>query len=131
VQLLEQRVAVGSPVTLTFGAEERVQLQRTTVEEVRRRDGLFGTSQRFGFSYVFDVISHADAPLQVELAEHVPLSELEEIKVELDTQSAKIFQVGAADGIARTVVDLAPRQARAIALKYDVQLPGSFDTSGL
>ena len=79
-----ERVAQGAPFELTFGIEEGLRVERQVVEEVKKDEGLFGGKKRFRYAYRFEVANYRKAPEEVELAEHIPVSELDDVKVELD-----------------------------------------------
>ncbi|NMO14551.1 mucoidy inhibitor MuiA family protein [Pyxidicoccus fallax] len=126
-----ERVAKGSPFELTFGLEEGLRVKRTVVEEVQKPKGLFGGKQRFRYAYRFQLTNHRARQETVELSEHVPVSELEDVKVELEPESTAGYTLAAEDGIATWKVALAPGQERTVDLVFHVDAPSSYDTGGL
>ncbi|MBZ4420736.1 mucoidy inhibitor MuiA family protein [Myxococcus sp. RHSTA-1-4] len=125
------RVAKGAPFELTFGLEEGLRVKRTVVEEVQRPKGLFGGKQRFRYAYRFQLTNLRERPETVELSEHIPVSELEDVKVELEPESTAGYTLAAEDGIATWKVKLAPGQERTVDLLFHVDAPSSYDTGGL
>lgn len=126
-----ERVARGAPFELSFGLEEGLRVKRTVVEEVQRPAGLFGGKQRFRYAYRFQLTNLRARPEQVELSEHVPVSELEDVKVELGPESTAGYALAAEDGIATWKVALAPGQERTVDLVFHVDVPSSYDARGL
>jgi len=126
-----ERVAQGAPFELTFGLEEALRVKRITLEEVARPEGLFGGKQRFRYVYRFQLTNLRKQPAQVELSEHVPISELDDVTVELETASTAGYTLDAADGIATWKVQLAPGERRDVDLAFRVDAPSSYETGSL
>ena len=126
-----ERVAQGAPFELTFGIEESLRADRQVVEEVEREKGLFGGTRRFRYAYRFEVANYRKSPEELELAEHLPVSELDDVKVELDTKkTAAGYTLDAADGIATWKLKLAPAEKRELSLTFYVDVPSSYDSGG-
>jgi uncharacterized protein (TIGR02231 family) len=125
-----ERVAQGAPFELTFGIEEGLRVERQVVEEVARDAGLFGGKRRFRYAYRLEVANYRKAPEELEVAEHIPVSELEDVKVELDTKKTTAgYALDAADGIATWKLKLAPAEKRTVDLAFHVEVPSSYDSS--
>ncbi len=125
------RVPQGGLFHLTFGVEESVRVKRIVVEEVKRDTGLFGGNRRFRFDYRFDLANYGGRAADVELAEHVPVSELDDVKVEFDAETSKGYQLNAADGIATWKVKLAAAEKKKLELAFHVDVPSAYDSGGL
>ncbi len=123
-----ERVPEGGAFHLTFGIDDAVRVRRTVLEEVQREAGLFGGKRRFKYGYRFELASYATKPREVELAEHVPVSELEDVRVEIQPSTTKGYALGRDDGIATWKVSLAPQEKRAVELRFFVEVPSSYDT---
>ncbi|KFE71301.1 mucoidy inhibitor MuiA family protein [Hyalangium minutum] len=127
-----ERVAQGAPFELTFGIEEGLRVERQVVEEVARDTGLFGGKRRFRYAYRFEVANYRKTPEQLEVSEHIPVSELEDVKVELDAKKTTAgYALDAADGIATWKLPLAPAEKRTVELVFHVDVPSSYDSGGL
>lgn len=126
-----ERVAQGAPFELTFGLEEGLRVKRTVVEEVQRPKGLFGGRQRFRYAYRFELTNLRARPEKVELSEHIPVSELDDVKVELEQESTAGYTLASEDGIATWKVALAPGERRTVDLVFHVDAPSSYDTGSL
>lgn len=127
-----ERVAQGAPFELTFGIEEGLRVERQVVEEVARDTGLFGGKRRFRYAYRFEVANYRKSPEELEVAEHLPVSELEDVKVELDAKKTTAgYALEPADGIATWKLRLAPAEKRTVDLVFHVDVPSSYDSGGL
>ena len=67
----------------------------------------------------------------VELSEHVPVSELDDVKVELEPESTVGYTLAANDGIATWKVPLAPGEQRTVDLAFHVDAPSDYDTGAM
>ncbi len=124
-----ERVAQGAPFELTFGFEESLRAERHVVEEVKREESLFGGKRRFRYAYRFEVANYRKGPESLELAEPIPVSELDDVKVELDTKkTAAGYTLDAEDGIASWKLTLAPAEKRTVELVFHVDVPSSYDS---
>lgn len=123
-----ERIGQGERFTLTFGIEDRVKVKREIVEEVARDRGFLGPSRRRRYGYRFQISSYLPRADVVELAEHVPVSELADIKVGLDGQTTPGYELRAPDGIVTWRLPLQPGARRDLALRYYIEVPASYDT---
>ncbi len=130
-QSLEQ-VPQGGAFELTFGLEESLRVERVVVEEIARTEGLFGGRRRFRYVYRFNLANYRERPEVVEVAEHIPVSELDDVKVELDSEKTTGgHALEAMDGIVSWKVTLAPAEQRSVDLAFHVDVPSSYDMGGL
>lgn len=122
------RIGQGERFTLTFGIEDRVKVKREIIEEVARDRGFLGPSRRRRYGYRFQISSYLARADAVELSEHVPVSEIADIKVGLDGQTTPGYELRGPDGIITWRVPLKPGARRDLALRYHVEVPASYDT---
>lgn len=125
------RVPEGGLFHLTFGLEESLRVQRTVLEEVQREAGLFGGKRRFRYGYRFELANFGPRPAEVELTEHVPVSELEEVRVEIGPKTTGGYQLKSPEGIASWRLKLSPSEKRKVELSFHLEVPSSFDSAGL
>lgn len=126
-----EHVPQGGAFQLTFGLEESLRVERVVVEEVARDEGLFGGHRRFRYGYRFKVSNFRNRPEVVELAEHIPVSELDDVKVALGEKTTAGHTLDAADGIVSWKLTLAPAEQRDVELSFHVDVPSSYDMGGL
>ncbi|WNZ63209.1 mucoidy inhibitor MuiA family protein [Myxococcus sp. MxC21-1] len=126
-----EHVAQGAPFELTFGVEEGLRVERRVVEELQRPKGLFKDTQRFRYAYQFTLNNLRAHPEVVELSEHFPVSELEDVKVELEPETTAGYTLQSNDGIATWKVKLAPGEKRTVDFAFHVDAPSHYETKGL
>ncbi len=119
------RVAAGERFELSFGLVDRLKVKRTVLEEISRDRGIFGTSRRVRYGYRFEVESYLPAAEEIELQEHIPVSELDDVKVSLDAKATPGYALNAPDGIVTYKLRLTPGEKRAVELHYYVDAPAS------
>ncbi|QDF02522.1 mucoidy inhibitor MuiA family protein [Myxococcus xanthus] len=126
-----EHVAQGAPFELTFGVEEGLRVERRVVEELQRPKGLFKDTQRFRYAYQFTLNNLRAHPEEVELSEHFPVSELEDVKVALEPETSAGYTLQSSDGIATWKVKLTPGEKRTLDFAFHVDAPSSYETKGL
>lgn len=119
-------VPAGGRFQLSFGLEERLRVRRVVIDEIARDRGVFGSIRRHNYAYRFEVESYLDHPDELEVAEHIPVSELADIQVSLDPAQSAGWKLEAQDGIATFRQALRPGEKRALVLRYSVDVPSSY-----
>ncbi len=122
------RVPEGGPVTLTFGVEDTVRLKRVVVEELKRDVGLFNGKKRFSYGYRFELANYGKAAADVEVADGLPVSELDDVTVSIEPKTTGGYRLDPQDGIAKWKVALRPGDKKNVELLYKVDVPNSYDT---
>jgi uncharacterized protein (TIGR02231 family) len=125
------RVAEGAVFHLTFGIEESLRVKRTVLEEVKRDTGLFNGNRRYHYSYYFELANYGAKATELEVSDHFPVSEMDDVKVELEPQTTAGYQVNAQDGVATWKVKLNPTDKKKVVLAFYVDIPSSYDSGGL
>jgi uncharacterized protein (TIGR02231 family) len=126
-----ERVAEGATFHLTFGIEESVRVKRIVVEEIQRDKGFFGTTRRFNFSYRFELGNYLPRGEELEVSDHIPVSELDDVKVAIDGKSTGGYELRADDGIVIWRVKMKSGEKRNVDLAFHVDVPSSYDTGSL
>jgi uncharacterized protein (TIGR02231 family) len=126
-----ERVAQGAPFTLTFGVDDSVRVKRTTLEELKRDTGVFNDKKRFSYAYRFELANYGKASLEVSLADHLPVSELDDITVAVSEKTTAGYQLNAPDGIAQWKVSLRPGEKKTVEFAFRVDVPTSYELGGL
>src|SRR5262249_38226000 len=88
-----QRVAGGAAFHLTFGIDDAVRVKRVVVEEVERDKNFLGLTRRFHYKYRYELANYQAGAQELELSDHIPVSELDDVKVALDDQTSGGYQV--------------------------------------
>ncbi len=126
-----ERVAEGAPFHLTFGIDDSVRIKRITVEEIERDKNFLGLTRRFHYKYRYELANYLAGPQELEMSDHLPVSELDDVKVAFDEQTSGGYQLRADDGIVTWKVKLAPGEKRNLMLAFHVDVPSSYDSGGM
>ncbi len=127
-----ERVAQGGAFELTFGLEDSLKVKRIPLEEVKRETGLFNQKQRFRYVYRIEVVNHGRTPEELEIVERIPVSELEDVIVEVEKEKTTSgYELKGPDGLVVWKVKLKPAEERKLELAFHVDVPGSYETGGL
>jgi uncharacterized protein (TIGR02231 family) len=122
-----ERVAVGDRFLLTFGVEESMKVKRTVVAEVQRSEGVFGGMRHHRYEYKLEVANYLGQPQQLEISEQVPLSELDDVKVVVDSRTTAGYSHNREDGLLTWTLPLAPGAKRELVLAFRIEAPSSYD----
>ncbi|MFN7135268.1 MAG: mucoidy inhibitor MuiA family protein, partial [Myxococcales bacterium] len=87
-----ERVPQGGLAKLTFGVEERLKVKRVVVEEISKDTGLIRQRKRFRYAYRIELANWSRTPMQLELVERVPVSELEDVEVAIDEKTTAGYE---------------------------------------
>jgi len=123
-----ERVPQGGRFHLTFGIEEGLRVKRAVVQEMQVDSGLFNSARRYHYDYRFELANHRPGEQVVELSEHIPVSELEDVTVALEEKTTAGYELKPADGLVTWKVKLAPGETKTLELIYRVDVPASYGT---
>ncbi len=125
------RTARGAKIKLAFGLDEDVQVHRVVLEEEKKDPGFFSGTRKLLYGYRFELASTAKEPLTLEVQDHVPVSELDDVKVVLEPQTTPGYQLARDDGLVTWQVPLQPGEKKNVELHFTVEIPSKYDSSGL
>ncbi|QSQ17012.1 DUF4139 domain-containing protein [Myxococcus landrumensis] len=111
--------------------EEGLRVKRSTVGEEVQSKGLLGGKHRFRYVYRFELTNLRTNAETVVLSEHIPVSELDDVTVEVEPVTTAGFTVGKEDGIAVWKLALAPGEKRTVELAFHVDAPSRYSTLGM
>ena len=107
-------------------------MKRIVKEELKKQEGLFGQRNRFRYAYAFELGNYRSKPETIELTEHVPVSELDDVSVEVEKDKTTAgYEMKAEDGLARWKIQLAPGEKKQVDLAFHVDVPSSYESGGL
>ncbi len=119
--------AIGERFRLTFGIEEAIAVKRVVLEELQRQAGLFGGMRHHRFAYRFEIGNYLQRADEIEVSDHVPVSELDDIKVVIDGKTTGGYSLEPTDGIVTWRLRLQPGERRNVELVYRVEVPASYE----
>lgn len=111
-------VAKGEPFELGFGPDDAVRVRRK-LDEKRDRTPLIGT-QKIERSVRLYLSNLSDETKEVTVLERVPVSEVDEIEIQL-TEGAPEWTHGRRDGFLRRKVLLAARETKEVRFAYEIR----------
>lgn len=121
-----ETVASGARFTLSFGVEERLRSERVVVEERQHDTGLLGNATRRVYAYRFHLANHLGRAVEIELTDHIPVSEMKDVTVTVDPQTSPGYSIAASDGIVAWPVKLAAGEERALDLAFRIDVPSDY-----
>jgi uncharacterized protein (TIGR02231 family) len=126
-----ERVAQGAAFSLTFGLEDSIRVKRTVVEELKKDAGLFNSKKRFTYAYRFELANYGRGPVDVTVADHLPVAEVNDIDIALTEKTTAGAQVNKVSGVATWKVPLKAQEKRTLDFGFRVDVPTSYDMGGL
>src|SRR5213078_414292 len=111
--------------TVGLVVEAGVHVQRLVLTEADASAGWFGGARRHRFAYRFTLASHLPRAETVELTDHLPVSELEDVEVVLEPATTP-HHARDPDGLIRWPVRLLPGATATVDLAFRVEIPGRY-----
>lgn len=113
------------PVRLGFGADDRVKIERTIVSRTEGSAGLIATSKTDQRDYKTSVRNGHDVAVRVAIEDQLPVSEIDDVKVELLPGSMPPTErdVRNRRGVVAWSFELGPGEARDIKFGWRVRWP--------
>jgi uncharacterized protein (TIGR02231 family) len=125
------QIAEHDDVKLAFGLDEAVKVKRVVLREQSSQTGLFGSSRRLDYAYRVELNAAGSTPVKVEVQEHIPVSELDDVKVTVGKETSEGAQVSAVDGLLTWLVPLQPGEKKNIELHFSIDITSSYESGGL
>ena len=112
-------------VRLGFGADDRLKVTRTTVRKNEGSAGIISSAKTDEREFKITLRSGHDRPIRVVVEDRIPVSETDDIKVELLPVTTAPSERDARDrrGVLAWNLDLAPADAKEIKLGWRVRWP--------
>ncbi|HZS37011.1 MAG TPA: mucoidy inhibitor MuiA family protein [Polyangia bacterium] len=126
-----ERVAEGEPFHLTFGVDDAVRVKRVVLQEVQRDAGFLGSTRRFWFQYRYELANYQSRDQELEISDHVPVSELKDVKVYIDAKTTGGYDNRAEDGIVTWRLKLKAGEKRNVELAFHIDAPSSYDSGSM
>ena len=112
-----------------FGPDRRVSVAREDVRQQREESG-FGRSQSITYRSTLVVRNNRAQAVRVSLTDRVPVSDDEDIKVEIDDANP-LPDVRQSNGVVVWKLELAPGETKKIPFTYTVSWPSDVQVQGL
>ncbi|NCS95358.1 MAG: mucoidy inhibitor MuiA family protein [Leptospira sp.] len=117
----------GQKALIGFGVDRSVDFERS-VKTFKENSGTISSNLTFHTNIELEVTNRSDKLQSISILERIPISEVEEVEVELmdDTSKGNIIET---NGIIRWDVEFKPREKKKFILHYKVKTPSNFPSS--
>jgi len=112
-------------VRLGFGADDRIKIARSTVRQVEGSAGIINSAKTERREYKTSIRNGHDAPMRVVIEDQAPVSEIDDVKVELlpATTPPTEKDVRNRRGVMAWSLEVAPGEAKEIRIAWRVRWP--------
>jgi uncharacterized protein (TIGR02231 family) len=121
----------GGELTLAFGADARVEVERRVLERRHETAGLVSKDDVWRYRTRISVKNRWGAPVALKLLDLVPVSREKEIEVELLDGTAPAREDPERPGVRIHELQLAPREEKVLEIRYRVRFPRGMAVAGL
>jgi hypothetical protein len=121
-----------SELTLPFGIDNRIDVERTLLPQERSREGITGKDRRIAYAFRTTLKNLRDRKVRVVLEDRVPVSEDERVRVERGRQTTPGFaEDPERPGVLLWTIEMSPGESRDVLLEYAVRFPRDLVLPGL
>ncbi|RJP15642.1 MAG: mucoidy inhibitor MuiA family protein [Candidatus Abyssobacteria bacterium SURF_5] len=124
-------VAPNEEVTLGFGTDEALTVEREELVRKEDESRVFGTRKEHYFKNKITVTNHKKKAVTLELVDQVPASQHEDIRITGIEFSVKPSEFNRDTGIVKWNLSLGPGEKREIIIEFTVVHPLDMDVLGL
>ena len=122
---------VGEPMEVSLGIDEELKVERKTLDERDQSAGLLSSTKHIVRAYRTTITNRAGGTETVELRENIPVSQIDDVKVELVAkQTTPGYELDARRGFVTWSVPLKSGEWRYIDLGYAIHLPDAWQVNG-
>ncbi len=125
------RTARGAKIKLALGIDENVQVHRVVLEEEKKSPGFLSSTRKLLYGYRFQLANAASKPVALEVCDQIPVSELNDVKVDLGEGTTAGYRLAKDDGMLTWNVRLKPGEKKNVDLRFTVEIPSKYDASAL
>jgi uncharacterized protein (TIGR02231 family) len=125
-QELHDEVPIGARLVVSFGVEDRVRVSRLVVRELERAAGLFSGARHHLFAYRFHVANHLAGPEEIEVVDHIPISQLDDVSVLVEPATTRGYTLEPRDGTVTWRLSLRSGEEKAFELAFRVEVPSAY-----
>lgn len=122
----QERVAQGQTFAVTLGVEDNLKVRHETIKQSEKVTGLVSKTNERHYAHRFYVSNYLRQAANIEVKDQVPVSELDDVKVVVDYNKTKGFNLDKDDGILTWNVYLKPNESKEIDLAYRIEIPGDY-----
>jgi len=121
---------VGAPFEVSLGIDEELKVERKTLDDKDKPSGFLSSTKHMFHGYRNKLTNRAAGPETVELRENLPVSKIDDVKVELLKTTTGGYQLDAARGFVTWTINLVNGEWRNVDLGYAIHLPDDWQVPG-
>jgi hypothetical protein len=121
---------VGAPFEISLGIDEELKVERKTLDDKDKGAGFLSSTKQIVRGYRTKLTNRAGGPETIELREQIPVSKIDDVKVELLKTTSAGYQLDAARGFVTWSLNLVNGEWRNVDIGYVIRLPDSWQVPG-
>jgi len=122
---------VGAPFEVSLGIDEELKVERKTLDDKDQGAGFLSSTKHIFRGYRNKLTNRAAGPETVELRESIPVSKIDDVKVELLAKTTTAgYQLDAARGFVTWTIKLVNGEWRNVDIGYAIHLPDDWQVPG-
>ncbi len=122
---------VGAPFEISLGIDEELKAERKTLDDKDKSSGFLSSTKHIFHGTRTKLTNRAGGPETIELRENIPVSKIDDVKVELLAKPTTAgYKLDAARGFITWTVTLVNGEWRNIDLAYAIHLPDNWQVPG-
>jgi uncharacterized protein (TIGR02231 family) len=122
---------VGEPLEVSLGIDDELKIERKTLDDRDRDASFLSSTKHMARSYRLILTNRAATAETVELRENIPVSQVDDVKVELDARRTTAgYTLDARRGFLTWPVSLGSGEGRTLDLAYEIHLPDAWVVPG-
>ena len=123
-------LGVGAPFEISLGVDDELQVKSSTLDDKDVAAGFFSSTKHLVRAHRTRLTNQAAGPETIELREQIPVSKIEDVRVELlGKATSGGYQLDGPRGFVTWSVRLVRGEWRDVDLGYAIHLPDSWDVS--
>ncbi len=120
----------GEPMEVSLGIDEELHVERKTLTDRDRGAGFLSSTKHLARAYRITVKNRSKTREKVEVRENIPVSKIDDVKVELLAAGTTAgYQLDAKRGFLAWTLDLSPGTEKEVNVAYEVHLPEDWKAS--
>lgn len=122
---------VGEPMEVSLGADESIRVERRVIDKTDKSAGFLSSTKHLARAYEIELYSQDRFKTAVEIRENIPVSKIEDVKVELIAAGmTKGYKLDAERGFLTWTLAIGTGERKKVRLAYEIHLPEDWKVPG-
>jgi uncharacterized protein (TIGR02231 family) len=122
---------VGEPLEVSLGADEEIKVERQVLEEKDRDAAFLSSTKQIVRAFRTVLTSRAAAGVTVEVRDNLPVSKIDDVRVDLQgNRTTGGYKLDRDRGMLTWSIPLAPAEHKNVDVAYTIKLPDDWQVSG-